>query len=115
MIGWAGPLVVAAHAVLALASVSYGQQQFDSVFGDRGTPTYGTIEEVSRTQISINTNSGKKLFPVNEIQKVTFKGEPRELRNARDAIIKGQLESAPVRFGENQHGRHLADRDSAGY
>ena len=100
MIGWAGPLVVAAHAVLALTSVSYGQQQFDSVFGDRGTPTYGTIEEVSRTQISINTNSGKKLFPVNEIQKVTFKGEPRELRNARDAIIKGQLESAQADLGK---------------
>ena len=42
----------------------------------------------------IDTNQGKKLFPVNEVQKVTFKDEPRELRNARDGILRGQLENA---------------------
>ncbi len=85
----AGGLLV----LLVLASVGTGQQ-FDTVFGDRGTPTYGEITEVTRTQISITANNGKKLFPVNEIQKVAYKGEPRELRNARDAILKGQLEAA---------------------
>ena len=69
-------------------------QQLDSVVGDRGVPTFGTISEITRTQITIDTNQGKKLFPVNEVQKVTFQGEPRELRNARDGILRGQLENA---------------------
>jgi tetratricopeptide (TPR) repeat protein len=42
----------------------------------------------------VETNQGKKLFPVNEVQKVTFKDEPRELRNARDGILRGQLENS---------------------
>jgi tetratricopeptide (TPR) repeat protein len=69
-------------------------QQFDSVVGDRGVPTFGTITEITRAQITVETNQGKKLFPVNEAQKVTFKDEPRELRNARDGILRGQLENA---------------------
>ncbi|MHB8866674.1 MAG: hypothetical protein ACYC6N_30305 [Pirellulaceae bacterium] len=69
-------------------------QQLDSVVGDRGVPTFGTISEITRTQITIDTNQGKKLFPVNEVQKVTFQGEPRELRNAREGILRGQLENS---------------------
>jgi tetratricopeptide (TPR) repeat protein len=68
-------------------------QQFDSVFGERGAPTFGTITEITRVQITMDTPQGKKLFPVNEIQKVTFKDEPRELRYSRDNILKGQLEN----------------------
>jgi tetratricopeptide (TPR) repeat protein len=78
---------------LGLPSVSHAQQ-LDSVVGNRGTPTYGTITEITRVQVAIETNQGKRLFPVNEIQKVAFSGEPRELRNARDAIVRGQLENA---------------------
>ncbi len=85
---WGGLFVM-----LLLASVG-SAQQFDTVLGDRGTPTLGDITEITRTQVSITANTGKKVFPVNEIQKVSFKGEPRELRNARDAILKGQLELA---------------------
>ncbi len=75
-------------------STALPAQQLDSVVGDRGVPTFGTISEITRTQITIDTNQGKKLFPVNEVQKVTFQGEPRELRNARDGILRGQLENA---------------------
>ncbi|MHB8969027.1 MAG: tetratricopeptide repeat protein [Pirellulaceae bacterium] len=69
-------------------------QQLDSVMGDRGVPTFGTITEITRIQITIDTNQGKKLFAVNEVQKVTFQGEPRELRSARDGILRGQLENS---------------------
>ncbi len=69
-------------------------QQFDSVVGTRGTPTFGTITAMSRTEIAISSSKGDKKYPVNEIQKVTYKGEPRELRDAREAIKKGQLEMA---------------------
>lgn len=88
VLGWA-----AAGAVLALGAVSQGQQ-FDSVVGNRGTPTFGTITSISRTEIAISSTNGNKKYPVNEVQKVTFKGEPRELRNARDSVKKGQLEAA---------------------
>jgi tetratricopeptide (TPR) repeat protein len=64
------------------------------VLGSRGTPTYGTITSISPNEIAISSNNGNKKFPVNDVQKVTFKGEPRELRSARDAIKKGQLETA---------------------
>jgi tetratricopeptide (TPR) repeat protein len=73
---------------------SAAAQQFDSVVGERGAPTFGTITEITRVQITMETNQGKKLFPVNEIQKITFKDEPRELRNARDGILRGQLENS---------------------
>jgi tetratricopeptide (TPR) repeat protein len=69
-------------------------QQSDSVVGERGAPTFGTISEITRIQITVDTNQGKKLFPVNEVQKVTFQGEPRELRNAREGILRGQLENS---------------------
>jgi tetratricopeptide (TPR) repeat protein len=70
-----------------------GAQQLDTVVGGRGTPTYGTITEVTRVQVTIDTNQGKRLFPVNEIQRVSYQGEPRELRNAREAISRGQWEN----------------------
>lgn len=76
-----------------LAPVAHAQQ-FDSVVGSRGTPTFGTITSMSPTEISVSSPSGDKKFSVNEVQKVTFKNEPRELRAAREAIRKGQLESA---------------------
>ena len=79
--------------VLAVPAAVYGQQ-FDTVMGSRGTSSYGTITKVTREQVTIDTNQGQKLFPVNEIQKVSFSGEPRELRSARDGILKGQLAMA---------------------
>ena len=79
--------------LLAMPLAAQGQQS-DSVVGDRRVPTFGTITEITRVQITIDTPQGKKLFPVNEVQKVTFKDEPRELRNARDGILRGQLENS---------------------
>lgn len=85
---------------LAIVAVALGwplrgaAQQLDSVAPERGAPTFGTISEITRVQITIDTNQGKKLFPVNEIRKVTFQGEPRELKNAREGILSGQLENS---------------------
>ncbi len=90
---------VGVAVVLIFASVA-NAQQFDSVVGNRGTPNFGTITAMSRTEISVSTTGGNKKFATNEVQKVTFKGEPRELRNARDAIKKGQLESAQSSLDE---------------
>ncbi len=89
--------VIAVTAFVVLVSVGVSgihAQQFDSVVGTRGTPTLGSITAMSHTEIAISSSRGDKKFPVNEIRKVTFKGEPRELRDAREAIRKGQLEAA---------------------
>lgn len=85
--------LVAAAWTLA-GGTSLMAQQFDSVVGERGSPTFGTIVEITRERVTIETNQGKKQFAVPDIQKVTFRGEPRELRNARDAVLRGQLENA---------------------
>lgn len=92
--------VIAATALVASPGAARAQQQFDSVLGSRGTPTYGTITSISRTEIEIDSTTGDKRFSVNEIQRVTFKGEPRELRAARESIKKGQLESARAGLDE---------------
>ncbi|MFO7906610.1 MAG: tetratricopeptide repeat protein [Planctomycetota bacterium] len=86
--GW-----TAAVAILALVSATRAQEA-DSVVGSRGTATFGTITEMSPTEISISSPTGDKKFSVNEVRKVTFKHEPRELRNARNAIDKDRFESA---------------------
>jgi len=86
---------VLASIVCVSLSASWARaQQSDTVVGNRGIPTYGTITEITRVQITVETSQGKRLFPVNEVQRVAFQGEPRELRGARDAILRGQLENA---------------------
>ncbi len=87
-LSWPACLLILATAHPGLA------QQPDSVVGQRGTPTFGTVVDTSSTMVTVDTTAGKRQFPVNEIQKVTFGGEPRELRNARDAIARGQFESS---------------------
>ena len=87
-------LIFAVVAVAFSGPVRGVAQQLDSVAGERGAPTFGTISEITRVQITIDTNQGKKLFPVNEVRKVTFQAEPRELKNAREGILSGQLENS---------------------
>ncbi len=84
---------------LALAFATFlpvvaSAQQLDSVVGSRGTPTFGSVAEMSREQVTIETRQGKKQFAVNEIQKLSYGDEPAELRRARESILRGQLESA---------------------
>ena len=67
-------LIVTVVAVALSGPVRCVAQQLDSVAGERGAPTFGTISEITRVQITIDTNQGKKLFPVNEVRKVTFQG-----------------------------------------
>lgn len=86
-------ICVAGIGLLAGMTNAVRAQQSDSVM-ERGSTTFGTITEITRSQVSLETNQGKKQFAVPDIQKITFKGEPRELRNARDAVLRGQFENA---------------------
>lgn len=71
-------------------------QSSDQVYGLRGTPTNGVISETetSRTEVVVEVQGTNRRIAVNEIRRVTFMGEPPELKRARDNILQGQLESA---------------------
>lgn len=68
--------------------------QFDQVYGERGTPTRGTVVNTSPVEIVMQTPTGNQTFQVNEVRRVTFDGEPNELGRARQSILSGQLEQA---------------------
>lgn len=87
-VAWAAAWVVIWVPAMA------GAQQPDSVVGQRGIATFGTIESMTRDQVTIAARGAKKVFKTNEIQKLTFGGEPSELRIARDKIGRDQLEDA---------------------
>ena len=59
-----------------------GAQQLDSVVGSRGTPTFGTVAEMTRDQVTMETRQGKKQFAVNEIQKIMEANQPTFLQQA---------------------------------
>ncbi len=87
-------LGVAWVAIWVPAMADAQQQQLDSVVGQLGIATFGSIESMTRDQLTISARGAKKVFKTNEIQKLTFAGEPSELRRARDMIGRDQLEDA---------------------
>ena len=69
--------------------------QFDQVYGFRGSPTNGVIDEVSTspTEVVIEVQGSKRPIAVNEIRRITLADDPPELRRGRDDILSGQIES----------------------
>ena len=85
-------LLICTLAMLLCQQSAFAQR--DQVFGLRGTPTSGTITAVSPSGITLQVGSSSKVVPLNEIQRVTFDGEPNELRRAREAAHQGRFEDA---------------------
>ena len=71
---------------------STAHAQRDQVFGERGTPTTGTITEVTPTTVTVQVGTTSRSFPVNEVQRINLDGEPAELRRAREAMQQGRYE-----------------------
>ncbi len=69
-------------------------QTSDQVFGSKGAPARGEIIRMSKSEIVLKTRSIERSYQVNEVKKVTFKGEPKELSRARDYVLTGRLEDA---------------------
>ncbi len=84
------PLLLALAALAPQAAWA----QFDQIYGERGTPTRGTVVNTSPTEITMQTPAGNQTFAVNAVKRVTFDGEPNELGRARQALLAGQLEQA---------------------
>ena len=79
----------ASLALLFFAASSQAQLQ-DRVYGATGTATSGTVSGMNSAEVSM----GNIKRPVNEIRRIEFGGEPRDLTAARQQAQKGQYENA---------------------
>ncbi len=60
-----------------------------------GKRTYsGTIDTVTRNDVTVETRAGSRKIAVNEIATVSFQDEPRELRSSRIAAQRGAYQQA---------------------
>lgn len=47
----------------------------------------GIVTDMSKTEVTLSIGGTKRQFPANEIQRITFEGEPSELSQARATIL----------------------------
>ncbi len=80
-------VLVAAIAVLLGSSLAQAQLQ-DRLYGSSGTATSGTVSKMTPNEVGL----GSRNYPVNEIQRLEFGGEPRDLTAARQQMRQGQYE-----------------------
>ncbi|MDP7017584.1 MAG: tetratricopeptide repeat protein [Pirellulaceae bacterium] len=83
-------IALTAFTLLLSATATLQAQLPDQVFGVRGAPERGTVTNVTPDEVTI----GSAKVAVNQIRKVTFGGDPAELRTARDRALQGQIEDA---------------------
>jgi tetratricopeptide (TPR) repeat protein len=68
-------------------------QQFDQVIPNTGSTISGVITGETMTFVEIEVRGAKRKVPVNQIKRVTFGEEPRELKRGRDNVITGNFEA----------------------
>lgn len=86
-------------ALLVGLAHSAEAQQFDSVRRASGS-TNGKILSVSPVQVVFERSGVSEEIPVNEVQYLTFAGEPRELTLGRLNAVNGRYEDALEAFGK---------------
>lgn len=80
-------------AALAM-SVAAVAQSSDRVTTVNKRNYSGTINTVTRNDVTVETRGGNRKIPVNEIESVAFRDDPRELRSSRVAALRGAYEQA---------------------
>lgn len=80
----------AATLILLAAAPNLRAQLQDRVYGLTGTASSGTVSKVTPNEITL----GARTIPVNELRRIEFGGEPRELTAARQQALAGQYEDA---------------------
>jgi len=65
-----------------------------------GKPVPGTITEMSATSVTTEQGSDKKTIPVNEIDAISYDGEPTDLTSARNQFIAGKYDEAQERLNK---------------
>lgn len=85
--------------VLAAATDARGQN-VDSIQGISGAGEFGTVMEMSRTEVVFDVRGLKKKYAVNEIRRIKFAEEPRELTRGRDAALDEKYEEAKAELAK---------------
>jgi tetratricopeptide (TPR) repeat protein len=78
---------------MCLALPAHAQKFSDRVRLSRGTEG-GEVVQMSPTEVTINSASGSRTIPVNEIRAIQFDGEPAELSQARLNAANGGFAQA---------------------
>ena len=83
-------------SLLLVATVARtANAQSDRVDTLRGAPTSGIVDatQTTKTELAIDDKGTVRRIPVNEIKRVTFTDDPKELSSGRDSVLTGQLEA----------------------
>lgn len=85
-------IVLVAGFCLSLPAVSL--HAVDKVYPKNDVPASGQIQSISPTKVVIKVRGSDQTFALNDVQKITFDGEPNSLERARDQYINGQFDQA---------------------
>ncbi|MCC6493332.1 MAG: hypothetical protein IT424_09945 [Pirellulales bacterium] len=89
----AKPAAAAALAAALCPAVAQAQGAVDRIIRTSGVDS-GKITAVTPLAVTISKGGVESAVPVEEIQTVTFAGEPPELNSARNALAAGRLQEA---------------------
>jgi len=85
--------MIAALAVLVLIG-GFSAQAYDRIYKLDGSTTSGNVVGMSAQEVRIDQKPQIISVPVNEIKMITYDGEPRELTNARLAVLESRFQDA---------------------
>jgi hypothetical protein len=91
---WLASLVVALSfsAMVIVSTESVSAQ--DRLRQAKGATLSGLITSLDRDKITIEVRGEPQNIPVNEVDRITFEGEPNNLGRARELAIQGQYEQS---------------------
>ena len=84
--------VIFLSAVVVALSCSLAQAQDYDTIKTTTSLAPGVIKEMSPTQVVVSQTAGDKSLPVNDIEWIRYKGEPRDLSDARNDVVRGAFE-----------------------
>ena len=87
------PVTFAALALLAVGSTASAQSSIDRIRRQNGVDS-GQITAVTPLGVTISKSGVESTVPAEEIEAITFAGEPSELNSARNALQAGRAQDA---------------------
>lgn len=87
------PTLIAVLSISTALGSTYASAQ-DRIYPVDDATATGKITKVSPTEVRIEVRGKEQVFPVAEIRKVVFDGEPRGLDRAREFVLQEQYDQA---------------------
>jgi len=66
----------------------------DKIFNQKNIPLPGTVTEMTADKVALETPTGVRTFETNEITRITYGEEPREMAKVRDNLRDANYEAA---------------------